>query len=182
MIHSFIGRTPVLGERAFVADTATLTGDIVAGDDTGFWFGAVLRGDVNWIRIGDRTNIQDNAVVHVTHHSAPTHIGSGVTVGHGAIVHGCTIEDDVLIGMGSIILDKAVVGHDSIVGAGALVTGGTVIPPRSMVFGNPARIVRRLTDEEVESIGHYARNYVRYKNIQLGIEVPKENPFYTPKP
>ncbi|MEQ9103783.1 MAG: gamma carbonic anhydrase family protein [Rhodothermales bacterium] len=182
MIHSFIGRTPVLGERAFVADTATLTGDIVAGDDAGFWFGAVLRGDVNWIRIGDRTNIQDNAVVHVTHHSAPTSIGSGVTVGHGAIVHGCTIEDDVLIGMGSIILDKAVVGHHSIVGAGALVTGGTVIPPRSMVFGNPARIVRQLTDAEVESISHYARNYVRYKNIQLGIDVPPENPFYTPKP
>lgn len=178
MIHPFIGRKPVFGSNPFVADTATLTGDIQTGDDFSAWFGAVLRGDVHRIRIGHRTNIQDNAVVHVTHGSAPTHIGSGVTVGHGAIVHGCTVEDDVLIGMGSIILDHAVIGHHSIVGAGALVTGRTRIPPRSMVLGSPARVVRELTSSEVASIASYASGYVRYKNIYLGLEAPDTNPFY----
>ena len=180
MIHSFIGRKPQFGARPFVADTATVTGDVITGDDFGIWFSAVIRGDVNQVRIGDRTNIQDGAIVHVTHHVSPTSIGSGVTVGHGAIVHGCTIEDDVLVGMGSIILDHAIIGRHSIIGAGALVTGRTRIPPRSMVLGSPARVVRELTDEEVESIHSYAANYVRYKNIHLGIEVPDENPFYAP--
>jgi len=137
-----------------------------------------MRGDVNWIRVGERSNIQDNSVVHVTHGMAPTQIGSEVTVGHRAIIHGCTIEDHVLIGMGAIVMDHAIVGRDSIVGAGALVTAGTKIPPRSMVLGVPARVVRTLTDAEVASIGQYATNYMRYSAIYRGVEKPERNPFY----
>ena len=179
MIHSFIGVTPTLDDSNFVADTATVVGDVHLGKDVSVWFGASIRGDVHRIRIGERSNVQDNAVVHVTHHTSPTVIGSGVTIGHSAIVHGCTIQDDVLIGMGSIILDHANIGSRSIIGAGALVTGGVVIPPESLVIGSPAKVVRKLTAEEIKSIFSYSQNYVRYKNIYLGVDTPTVNPFYT---
>ena len=178
MIHSFVGKTPELDDSNFVADTATIVGDVRLGKDVSVWFGASIRGDVHRIRIGERSNVQDNAVVHVTHHTSPTTIGTGVTIGHSAIVHGCTIEDDVLVGMGSIILDHAVVGARSIIGAGALVTGGVIVPPESLVIGSPARVVRSLRPEEIESIYGYSQNYVRYKNIYLGVETPDVNPFY----
>ena len=179
MIHSFIGITPTLDESNFVADTATVVGDVHLGKDVSVWFGASIRGDVHRIRIGERSNVQDNAVVHVTHDTSPTTIGSGVTIGHAAIVHGCTIQDDVLIGMGSIILDHADIGPRSIIGAGALVTGGVIIPPESLVIGSPAKVVRKLRPEEIESIFSYSQNYVRYKNIYLGVDTPTVNPFYT---
>ena len=179
MIREFIGRTPRLDETAFVADSAEVIGDVSLGRHGSVWFNATVRGDVNRIVIGDESNVQDNAVIHVTHGTAPTTIGNRVTIGHSAVVHGCTIEDEVLVGIGSIILDHAVVGTQSIVGAGALVTGGMRIPRRSMVLGVPARVVRPLTDEEVATLADYAANYVRYKNIYTGVETPDRNPFYT---
>ena len=179
MIQDFIGRSPQLDETNFVAETAALIGDVHLAQDVSIWFGASLRGDVNRIRIGERSNVQDNAVVHVTHGTAPTTIGKGVTIGHSAVVHGCTIENDVLVGMGSIILDQAVIGARSIIGAGALVTTGVIIPPESLVLGSPAKVIRKLRSEEIDSIFEYASNYVRYKNIYLGVERPDTNPFYT---
>ncbi|NNF03751.1 MAG: gamma carbonic anhydrase family protein [Rhodothermales bacterium] len=180
MIRPFIDRSPIIHETAFVADSADVIGDVRLGRDSSIWFNATVRGDVHRIRIGNESNVQDNAVIHVTHGTAPTTIGDRVTIGHSAVVHGCTIRNEVLIGIGSIILDHTVVGTQSIVGAGALVTGGMEIPPRSMVLGVPARVVRPLTDEEVATLSDYASNYVRYKNIFTGVETPDTNPFYTP--
>lgn len=179
MIRSFINRTPETDETNFIAETAAVIGDVHLGSDASVWFSATVRGDVNRIRIGARSNIQDNAVVHVTHHSAPTHIGNNVTVGHAAVIHGCTVRDRVLVGMGAIILDHADIGSDTIIGAGALITGGKKIPARSLVLGSPAKVVRTLTDEEVASIMDYANNYVRYKNVYLGVDTPETNPFYS---
>ncbi|MDA1029234.1 MAG: gamma carbonic anhydrase family protein [Bacteroidetes bacterium] len=179
MVKEFLGILPTYNASNFIAETASVIGDVHLGADASVWFGATIRGDVHRIRIGDRSNIQDNAVVHVTHGSAPTYIGNGVTVGHSAIVHGCTIEDDVLVGMGAILLDLAVIGKGSIIGAGALVTGGIIIPPGSLVLGSPAKVVRALRPDEISSILDFSRNYVRYKNIYLGLETPSTNPFYS---
>jgi len=179
MIQEFINRTPVVDESNFIAENAAVIGDVHLGRDSSVWFSATVRGDVHRIRIGNRSNIQDNAVVHVTHHSAPTTIGDNVTVGHSAVIHGCTVRDRVLVGMGAIILDHADIGSDSIIGAGALITGGVKVPPRSLVLGLPAKVIRPLTDEEVASIMDYANNYVRYKNVYLGHDKPDTNPFYS---
>lgn len=179
MIKSFIHRSPVIDGSNFIAENAAVIGDVVLGTDASVWFSATVRGDVHRIRIGSRSNIQDNAVVHVTNQSAPTTIGDNVTVGHSAVIHGCTVRDRVLVGMGAIILDHADIGSDSIIGAGALITGGVVIPPRSLVLGSPAKVVRTLTEEEVASIMDYANNYFRYKNVYLGHDKPDTNPFYT---
>jgi carbonic anhydrase/acetyltransferase-like protein (isoleucine patch superfamily) len=178
MLHPFLDAVPRLDDSVFIAESAQVIGDVHLGPESSVWFNAVVRGDVNWIRIGARSNIQDNAVVHVTNRTAPTLIGDRVTVGHSAVVHGCTVEDDVLVGIGAVILDHAVIGHDSLVGARALVTGGTRIPPRSLVLGSPARAVRSLTDEEVEQVHAYARNYVGYARIYRGVDQPARNPFY----
>ncbi len=160
MIYSLHGVTPAFDETNFIAPSADLVGDIKLGSHTSIWFNVSMRGDIHQIRIGKETNIQDNAVVHVTAETGPILIGDRVTIGHSAIVHGCTIEDNVLIGMGAIILDNAVIVEGSIVGAGALVTSRTVVPPRSMVLGSPAKVVRPLRDEEVVGIGYFADNYL----------------------
>ncbi len=178
MIESFLGISPRLDATNFVAANAVVIGDVGLGRNTSVWFGAVIRGDVNWIRIGECSNVQDHAVVHVTHGTAPTRIGSYVSVAHRAVIHGCTVGDRVLLGIGCVVLDHAEIGSDCIVGAGAVVTPRTLIPPRSLVTGVPARVVRSLTDDEVESILRNAENYVRYSRIYLGIDVPPENPFY----
>lgn len=178
MIHEFLGLTPRFDASNFIADSADVIGDVELETGSSIWFNATVRGDVNWIRVGVETSIQDGAVVHVTNRTAPTRIGSRVTVGHGAVVHGCTIHDRVLIGIRAVVLDHAVIGSDSIIGAGALVTSRTEIPPRSMVLGSPARVVRVLTDEEVASVDRYAENYARYTRIYLGKERPEKNPFY----
>lgn len=178
MIRPFLDAQPVYDETNFIAPSADVIGDVTLGPRASVWFNTTLRGDVNWIRIGEASNVQDNTVIHVTNRTAPTDIGARVTIGHGAIIHGCTIEDDVLIGMGAVILDHAVIGHDSIVGARALVTARTQVPPRSLVIGSPARVVRSLTDEEVASIRQYADNYVQYSRIYLGLDTPAHNPFY----
>ena len=178
MVRPFLGVSPSYDDTNFIADNAAVIGDVTLGKHASIWYQCTLRGDVNWIRIGAESNIQDNTVVHVTHGTAPTEIGDRVTVGHSAIIHGCTIEDNVLIGMGATVMDHAVIGTNSIVGAGALVTGGTEVPPRSMVLGSPAKVVRELTDEEVASIGQYAANYVRYSAAHSGRDVPEQNPWY----
>jgi carbonic anhydrase/acetyltransferase-like protein (isoleucine patch superfamily) len=161
-IYELHGVRPTLGNDVFVADTAVVVGDVWLGDGASVWFGAVVRGDCFPIRIGARTNVQDNAVVHVTGGEARTVIGDDVTIGHGAIVHGCTIGDRCLVGMGSIVLDGAVIGSDSLVASGALVIPGTVIPARSVVMGRPARVTRSVTDDDLPRIHKGAGNYLAY--------------------
>ena len=148
---------------AFVDDSAQVIGDVEIGDDSGVWMNAVLRGDVNRIRLGSRTNIQDGTIVHGMRETHPTMVGDEVTVGHAAILHGCVIEDRCLIGMGAIVLNGAVVGTGSIVAAGTLIVEGMVIPAGSLVMGNPGRVRRATSDDEVTSIRRYAENYVGYK-------------------
>lgn len=178
MIRSFLGIHPRYGESNFIAPSADVIGDVWLGENSSIWYNTTVRGDVHRIRIGKCSNVQDNSVVHVTHGTAPTHIGDYVTIGHGAIIHGCTIRDRVLVGMGSIILDHADIGEDTIVGANTLITSGMKIPPRSMVLGSPGKVVRSLTDEEVATVRAFADNYVRYSAIYLGKDVPTENPYY----
>jgi carbonic anhydrase/acetyltransferase-like protein (isoleucine patch superfamily) len=151
---------PVLGAGVFLAETCAVIGDVVLGDHASVWYGSVVRGDVNPIRIGARTNIQDNTVIHVTAGYLGATIGVDVTVGHGVILHACTIEDDCLIGMGAIVLDGSRVGRGSLVGAGALVTPGTDIPPGSLVLGSPAKVKRPVNEREREQIRAGATHYV----------------------
>ena len=163
MLRPYRGRLPVVHSTAYVDVSAQVIGDVEIGADSSVWMNAVVRGDVNTIRIGQRSNVQDGTVVHVMHETHPTRIGDDVTIGHAAIVHGCTIGNRVLIGMGATILNGAVIGDDTIVAAGTLVTEGAVIPPRSLVMGSPGKVRRTLSDEDVASILEYAANYVRYK-------------------
>jgi carbonic anhydrase/acetyltransferase-like protein (isoleucine patch superfamily) len=161
-IYELNGVRPRLGRDVFVAEGARVIGDVHLGDEASVWFGAVLRGDYMPIRVGARTNIQDNAVVHITSEQFATTLGDDVTVGHAAIVHGCTIGSGCLVGMGSIVLDGAVVGEGSFVAAGSLVTPGTVIPPRSFVVGRPAKVMRSVTDRDLAVIRESASRYVQY--------------------
>lgn len=179
MTDSFLGRSPRLGRAVFVAESAAVVGDVTLGDGASVWYGASLRGDVHWIEVGAGSNVQDNATVHVSRGTHPCRIGADVTVGHNAVVHGCTVEDGVLVGMGAVVLDGAVIGAGSIVGAAALVAGGAVVPPRSLVLGVPARVVRELTDDEVAANWANARHYVRMSRMYLGLDAPASNPFYT---
>ncbi len=152
--------SPVLHASVYLHPSALVIGDVTIDADTSVWCYAVLRGDVHRIRIGKKSNIQDFCMLHATTDVSPTLIGDQVTVGHHAILHGCTLEDRVLVGMGAIVLDEAVVGHDSIVGAGALITKGTRIPPGSLVLGAPAKVVRALTPAEKASLVDSADHYV----------------------
>jgi carbonic anhydrase/acetyltransferase-like protein (isoleucine patch superfamily) len=147
------------GGARFIAPTATVTGDVTLGEETGIWFGAVLRGDRDRIEVGAGSNIQDNAVVH-TSKGFPARIGKEVSVGHGAILHGCTIHDRVLVGMGAIVMNGAVVGEDSIIAAGAVVTEGSVIPPGSVVMGVPGKVVKQATASQKEGIRKNAESYI----------------------
>jgi carbonic anhydrase/acetyltransferase-like protein (isoleucine patch superfamily) len=159
----------------FVAPGADIIGDVVTGDDCGLWFRSVVRGDVNHIRIGHRTNIQDGAVLHVTTRKFPLHIGSGVTIGHGAVVHGCTVEDNCLIGIGAIILDGARIGEGCIIGAGSVVTEGSEIPSGHLALGLPAKPLRELTEAEKERILANSRHYVAEKDKYLAEMGSTEN-------
>lgn len=167
LIRPYKGKIPKLGERVFIAETATLIGDVEIGNDSSVWYGTVIRGDVFHIRIGERTNIQDNCTLHVTSGTWPVIVGDEVTFGHGVIAHGCTIGRGALLGIGSRVLDGVEIGEYSLVGAGALVTPNTKIPPRSLVLGFPARVVRTLTDDEVANLGHFHQNYLGYKETYL---------------
>lgn len=171
MLRPYKGCLPRVDPTAYVDESAQVIGDVTIGAESSVWMTVVIRGDVNVIRIGDRTNVQDGTIVHVMHDTHPTTIGDDVTIGHGAIVHGCTIGNRVLVGMGAIILNGGTIGEDSIVAAGTLVTEGQVIPPRSLVMGSPAKVRRPLTDAEVASIQEYADNYVRYRRDYMAPDV-----------
>ena len=161
LIRPYGGKTPRLDGSVFVAETAVVIGDVEIGPDSSVWFGTVVRGDIHSIRIGARTNIQDQSVIHVTGGKHPTSVGDDVTIGHRVTLHGCTIKDRCLIGMGSIVLDGAVVGEDALVGAGAVVPPGMVIPPGKLALGAPARVKRDLTPAEIASFVASANEYVR---------------------
>jgi carbonic anhydrase/acetyltransferase-like protein (isoleucine patch superfamily) len=158
------GTKPSLDADVFVADGAKIVGDVTISAESSVWFNAVLRGDVAPIKIGARTNIQDNAVVHGTWHKAAATIGDGVTVGHSAILHGCSIGDNCLIGMGAIIMDLAKIGANSIVGAGSLVTEGSEFPEGSLILGRPAKVARSLKPEELAFLPKSAANYMTYSS------------------
>jgi carbonic anhydrase/acetyltransferase-like protein (isoleucine patch superfamily) len=160
LVKSFEGVAPTIDATAFLADNATVIGDVVLGARSSIWFGTVVRGDVNYIRIGDETSVQDNSMIHVTRRTHPTLVGSRVTIGHCVTLHGCTISDRCLIGMSSTILDGAVVGERCIVGAGALVTPNTHLPSGTLSVGSPARVKRDLTEAELAWIETSADNYV----------------------
>lgn len=171
MLHSFRGVKPQLASRTWVATSADIIGDVTCGEDCSFWFGSVIRGDVHYIKIGNRVNIQDLSMVHVTHYKKedksdgnPTIIGDDVTIAHKVMLHGCTIENACLIGMNATILDGAVISKESIVGANSLVTKNKTFPPRSLIMGSPAKVVRELSDEEVKELYASASRYVEFKN------------------
>ncbi len=160
---------PKIDSSAWVAPGATVVGDVEIGKECSIWFGTVIRGDVHKIRIGNRVSVQDLSMIHVTHYKkadksdgSPTIIGNDVTIGHKVMLHGCTIEDACLIGMSATILDDAVIGKESIVGAGALVTKGKKFPPRSLILGSPAKVVRELTEDEVKELYASATRYVKF--------------------
>jgi carbonic anhydrase/acetyltransferase-like protein (isoleucine patch superfamily) len=163
VIREFKNIKPVVDASAYVDQSAQVIGDVVIGAESSVWMNVVIRGDVNEIRIGARTNIQDLTMVHVMRGTHPTTIGNEVTVGHSAVIHGCTIEDRVLVGMAALLLNGVRIGHDSVIAAGTLLTEGTDIPPRSLVMGRPGKVTRSLSDEEVEEIRWYANSYVAYR-------------------
>lgn len=174
VLRPYRDRFPTLGDRAYVDPAATVIGDVVLGEDVSVWPFTVIRGDVNFIRIGDRTNLQDGTVVHVSHDGPhaklggfATRIGSDVTIGHKAIVHACTIEDAVLIGMGAIVLDGAVVRKHAFIGAGALVAPGKIVGEGELWLGNPAKKARMLSDAEIDALYYSAKHYVRLKDEYL---------------
>jgi carbonic anhydrase/acetyltransferase-like protein (isoleucine patch superfamily) len=160
VIQPFESHAPRLGAEVFVADSALVLGDVVVGDSSSIWYGTVVRGDVHHIRIGSQTNIQDRSVVHVSTRTHPTHLGDLVTVGHGAVVHGCTINDRTLVGIGAIVLDGVEVGEGCVIAAGALLTPGKVFPPRSLIVGAPAARKREVTEDELTWIQRSAEHYV----------------------
>ncbi len=167
MIRTFQGIKPTIPQSCFIEETAVIIGDVVMGEECSAWFHAVIRGDVNYIRIGNRTNVQDLCMLHVTHDTHPLIIGDDVTIGHHVVLHGCTVQNRVLVGMGAIIMDGAVIEEDSVVGAGALVTEGTIVPPKSLILGSPAKVKRPVTEQELAWIRESAQNYIRYSRQYL---------------
>lgn len=168
LLIPFGGHSPVVDESAFVASNATLVGRVSLGPESSVFYGAVLRGDTDQITLGARSNLQDTVVVHCDV-GVPTTIGSGVSVGHGAVVHGCTIEDDCLIGMGATVMNGAIIGAGSLVAGGAVVLEGTVIPPRSLVAGVPAKVRREISDEELDAIKANASHYVELSRAHAAL-------------
>jgi carbonic anhydrase/acetyltransferase-like protein (isoleucine patch superfamily) len=163
MIISFNNISPTIHETAFITDDAFVIGDVEIGEDSSVWFGSIIRGDVNFIRIGDRTNIQDGTIIHVSSKTHSTVLEDEITVGHRVTLHGCHVERGCLIGIGAILMDGVRVGANSLVGAGSLLTPGTQIPPRSLVLGSPAKVKRELTDDELAYLDRSWRNYVDLK-------------------
>lgn len=169
LILSVNGSNPKFGKDCFLAPNATITGDVVMGDECSIWFNAVVRGDVNSISIGNRVNIQDLAVIHCTYQKAKTTIGNDVSIGHSAIVHGCTLHDHVLIGMGAIVMDHAIIGEGAMIAAGAVVLENTVVEPGSIWAGVPAKKVKQMSPEHFKELnGRIARNYLMYSKWYTG--------------
>lgn len=166
-IQTISGLTPVFGRRVFLASNAVVVGEVSLGDDVSVWYNVVIRGDIHWIRIGARSNLQDGVIVHVERGLYPTLLEEEVSVGHGAMLHGCTIGAGSLIGMGAMVLNQAVIGEGSLVAAGAVIREGFKVPPRSLVAGVPAVVKRELTDAEADRARRTATNYVNYKNTYL---------------
>lgn len=163
IIKTIKGKTPKFGKECFIAENAVIVGDVVMGDECSIWFNAVIRGDVHYIRMGNKVNVQDGAIIHCTYQKAPTNIGNNVSIAHNAIVHGCTVKDNVLIGMGSIIMDDCVVGSNSIIAAGAVLTKGTIVPPGTIYGGMPAKKLKDISPELSEGeILRIANSYVKY--------------------
>lgn len=180
MLIKFKGKIPNLGANVFIAEGAKIIGEVEIDDESSVWFNCVLRGDVNFIKIGKRTNIQDLTTIHVWHREFnidgslkdkgfPTIIGDDVTIGHNCVIHACIIGSRVLVGMNAVIMDAAQIGDDSIVGAGSVVTKGKKFPPKSLILGNPAKVVRELRDEEVAFLKQSSLNYVEFKNDFLKV-------------
>ena len=167
MLRAFRGIIPSIATSAFIEETAAVIGDVVIGSESSVWFNAVVRGDVHSIRIGHRTNIQDLCLLHVTNDTYPLTLGDDITVGHHVVLHGCTIKDRVLIGMGAVIMDGAIIEEDCIIGAGALVTERMQIPSKSLIVGTPARVKRSLNDNELKWIKESALNYIRYAQYYI---------------
>jgi len=163
MLRPYRGILPRIHPTAFIDDSAQVIGDVEIGEQSSVWMGVVIRGDVNRIRVGNRSNIQDGTIVHVMKDTHPTFIADDVTIGHGAVVHGCTIENRCLIGMGAILLNGVTVGSGSIIAAGALLPEGMQVPPRSLVMGSPGKVRRTLSDEDLDEIQMYADRYVAYR-------------------
>ena len=170
MLRPYRGTSPRVHPTAFVDDSAQVIGDVEIGEESSVWMCSVIRGDVHWIKVGKRTSIQDGSVVHAMTGTHPTSIGDNVTVGHAAVVHGCTIENQCLIGMGAILLNGAHVGAGSIVAAGTLITEGMKVPPKSLVMGSPGKVKRLLTQAEVAEIQMYADRYVSYRRDYMEAE------------
>lgn len=162
IIKTVRGYTPRFGDNCFLADNAVIVGEVIMGNNCTVWFNAVVRGDVNSITIGDNSNIQDGAVIHCTYQKSKTVIGKNVSIAHNAIVHGCTVEDNVLIGMGAIIMDDAVIGSNSVIAAGAIILPKTVVEPGSIYAGVPAKKVKEIGEDMKEVIQRTARNYPMY--------------------
>lgn len=165
MIKTINGKTPQIGNDCFIAENATIVGEVSMGDECSIWFNAVLRGDVHFIKMGNKVNVQDGAVVHCTYQKSPTTIGNNVSIGHNAIVHGCTIKDNVLVGMGSIIMDDCIVESNCIIAAGAVVTKGTHVPEGSVFAGLPAKKIKDISPAlRSGEIDRIAENYVKYSS------------------
>ncbi len=173
MLQTYNKIDPKIGKNVFVAETAQIIGEVSIDEESSVWFGVVIRGDVNYIKIGKRVNIQDLSMIHVTHasenniHGNPTIIEDNVTIGHKVMLHGCTIKKGCLVGMNATIIDGAIIGEESIVGANSLVTKDKIFPPRSLIVGSPAKVVRKLSDEEVKELYESANRYVDYKDSYL---------------
>jgi carbonic anhydrase/acetyltransferase-like protein (isoleucine patch superfamily) len=175
LIKAVKGVVPVFGKNCFLADNATITGDVIIGDDCSVWFNAVIRGDVHSIRIGNNVNIQDGAIIHCTYQKAPVNIGNNVSIAHNAIVHGCTIRDNVLIGMGAIVMDGAIINSNSIVGAGALVKEGTIVESGTVWAGVPAVKIKDIDQELLEGqVNRISKNYTMYASWYDDANLPSD--------
>jgi len=165
LIKNLNGHSPVFGKNCWLAETTTVIGEFSCGDNCSFWFNSVVRADVHYIKLGNKVNVQDGAVIHATYQKSPTTIGNNVSIGHNAIVHGCTIEDNCLIGMGAIVMDNCVVGEGSIIAAGAVLTQGSIVSPGSLWAGIPAKYIKPIDDGlRTGEIGRIAENYVKYSS------------------
>lgn len=181
MIYEFINKKPLFDDSVFIAPSADIIGDVIIGIESSVWFNTTIRGDVNYIRIGERSNVQDNTCIHVMNQTGPTIIGNEVTIGHNAMIHGCTIADRVLVGIHATVLDRVEIPSDVIIAAGSLVPPGKILESGFMYMGSPVKKARPLTEKEIASIPQYAANYVKYSRTYQQKDTYEQNPFYSGK-